>query len=146
MGCIERPGIVDPTADGAGPVLPCVAGMSPTEVDIGCVCEPQPGRPSERTVDVALQFGVPLALADRVVVTDVYPAGERPQPGVSGKLVAEAARAAGGSVEYVPNLHDVPAAIADRIEPGDVVLMLGAGDVFSISGELAAALGGEALR
>jgi UDP-N-acetylmuramate--alanine ligase len=100
----------------------------------------QPHRYS-RTADLAPEFGAPLALADRVVVTDVYPAGERPQPGVSGKLVAEAARAAGASVDYIPNLTDVPSRIATQIEPGDVVLLLGAGDIFRISGLLATALG-----
>ena len=102
----------------------------------------QPHRYS-RTADLAPEFGAPLALADRVVVTDVYPAGERPQPGVSGKLVAEAARAAGASVEYIPDLTDVPSRIAAQIEPGDVVLLLGAGDIFRISGLLATALGEE---
>ena len=102
----------------------------------------QPHRYS-RTADLAPEFGAPLALADRVVVTDVYPAGERPQPGVSGKLVAEAARAAGAAVEYIPHLADVPAQIAPQLGPGDVVLLLGAGDIFSISGPLAAALGEE---
>jgi UDP-N-acetylmuramate--alanine ligase len=102
----------------------------------------QPHRYS-RTADLAPDFGAPLALADRVVVTDVYPAGERPQPGVSGKLVAEAARAAGASVEYIPDLTDIPSRIAAQVEPGDVVLLLGAGDIFRISGLLATALGEE---
>jgi len=96
-----------------------------------------------RTADLAPEFGAPLALADHVIVTDVYPAGERPLPGVSGKLVAEAASAAGATVEYVPDLRDVPSTLAGRVAPGDMVLMLGAGDVFSVSGDLAAALGGE---
>lgn len=95
----------------------------------------QPHRYS-RTADLAPDFGVPLARADRVVVTDVYAAGERPVPGVSGRLVADAVAAAGGSVDYVPRLSDVPEAIAGSLAPGDLVLLLGAGDVASVSADL----------
>ncbi len=85
-----------------------------------------------RTAELAPAFGAPLAGADRVVVTDVYPAGEAPVPGVSGKLVAEAATAAGGEVVYVPRLEDVPGLLRDEVAAGDLVLVLGAGDVGSI--------------
>ena len=94
-----------------------------------------------RTADLAPEFGAPLAQADRVIVTDVYPAGEAPIPGVSGKLVAEAVAAAGGDVRYVARLWDVPAEFATAFEPGDVVLLLGAGDITSIADELTAEIG-----
>jgi UDP-N-acetylmuramate--alanine ligase len=94
-----------------------------------------------RTADLAPEFGAPLAVADRVIVTDVYPADEAPLPGVSGKLVAEAVRAAGGESAYVPNLMDVPGAIADIAREGDVILLLGAGDITSIADEVVAAVG-----
>jgi UDP-N-acetylmuramate--alanine ligase len=94
-----------------------------------------------RTADLAPEFGAPLAVADRVVVTDVYPADEAPLPGVSGKLVAEAVRAAGGEPAYVPNLSDVPAVVAEIAREGDVVLLLGAGDITSIADEVVAAVG-----
>ena len=90
-----------------------------------------------RTADLAPGFGAPLAAADRIIVTDVYGAGERPQPGVSGRIVAEAVAAAGGSVEYVPLLHDVPAVLRGRVESGDPVVLMGAGDVASIWPSLA---------
>jgi UDP-N-acetylmuramate--alanine ligase len=101
----------------------------------------QPHRYS-RTADLAPFFGGPLAMADRVVVTDVYAAGEPPLPGVSGKLVAEAASAAGGQVDYVPSLGDVAEYLGAHLEPGDLVLLLGAGDVNSLADPLAAAVGG----
>ncbi len=97
-----------------------------------------------RTAELAPAFGEPLAGADRVVVTDVYAAGEPPQPGVSGRLIAEAAEAAGGSVDYVPDLGDVPPRLAPELEPGDLVLLLGAGDVNSLADPLAARLKGAA--
>lgn len=95
-----------------------------------------------RTAELAPAFGEPLAGADRVLVTDVYAAGEPPQPGVSGRLIAEAARAAGGAVEYVADLGDVPPRLAPELKPGDLVLLLGAGDVNSLADPIAARLRG----
>ncbi len=94
-----------------------------------------------RTADLAPEFGTPLAVADQVIVTDIYPADEAPLPGVSGKLVAEAIRAAGSEPRYVPALSDVPAVVADIAREGDVVLLLGAGDITSIADDVVAAVG-----
>ena len=94
-----------------------------------------------RTANLGPAFGAPLAEADRVVVTDVYSAGEAPQPGVTGRLVAEAVSAAGGRVDYIPSIRDVAAAIRPELEEGDVVLLLGAGDVNSVADDIAAAMG-----
>lgn len=100
----------------------------------------QPHRYS-RTAELAPAFGAPLAAADRVLVTDVYPAGEPPQPGVTGRLVAEAASAAGGDVEYVPSLGDVAGVLGPKLSAGDLVLLLGAGDVNSLADGIASELG-----
>ncbi|MDJ0664908.1 MAG: UDP-N-acetylmuramate--L-alanine ligase [Acidimicrobiia bacterium] len=94
-----------------------------------------------RTAALGPAFGEPLSTADRVVVTDVYSAGEPPQPGVTGRFVADAVSAAGGDVRYVPSIHDVTAGVVEELEEGDVVLLLGAGDVNSIADDIAAALG-----
>ncbi len=100
----------------------------------------QPHRYS-RTADLAPAFGLPLANADRVIVTDIYAAGEAPLPGVSGRLVAEAVAAAAGNVEYVAALGEVPGVLVPELRAGDLVLLLGAGDVNSIADDLAALLG-----
>jgi len=101
----------------------------------------QPHRYS-RTADLGPEFGTPLAHADHVIVTDVYPAGEQPVIGVTGRLVAQAVEAAGGSVSYVRLLPDVPAAVASAVEPGDTLLLLGAGDITLLAGPIAQAIGG----
>jgi UDP-N-acetylmuramate--alanine ligase len=93
-----------------------------------------------RTADLAAHFGEPLALADTVIVTDVYAAGETPIIGVSGRLVAESVDAAGGNAAYVPRLRDVADRVADTAEPGDTVLLLGAGDINSIVRDIATAI------
>ena len=85
-----------------------------------------------RTANLAPDFGKPLAAADRVIVTDVFAAGERPQPGVTGRIVAEAVAASGGIVEYIPLLADVPLALVPELESGDTVVLMGAGDVAQI--------------
>lgn len=93
-----------------------------------------------RTADLAPLFGEPLARADRVFVTDVYSAGEPPIIGVSGRIVAEAVEAAGGIASYVPRIADVPDRVVSIASAGDVVVLMGAGDVNSIVPELAAGI------
>lgn len=99
-----------------------------------------------RTRALAREFGLALARADVVAVLDVYPARERAEdfPGVSGRLVAEAAAdaAAGRSVLWLPGFADVRRALEPRLRAGDVVLVLGAGDVDRLGRELAGAGGG----
>jgi UDP-N-acetylmuramate--alanine ligase len=124
----------------------------PTEVaaTIGAAAEGTKGRvvavfqPHRytRTADLGPQFGEPLALADQVIVTDVYAAGEVPMIGVSGRIVSEAAVAAGAATTYVQNLSAVSAMVADLVEPGDTVLLLGAGDITSLAGPIAMAIEG----
>ncbi|MFN2431283.1 MAG: UDP-N-acetylmuramate--L-alanine ligase [Gemmatimonadota bacterium] len=94
-----------------------------------------------RTRDLAREFGAALALADVVLVTDVYAAREAPLPGVDGALVAAAVRAAGGSeVLHVPDKEDLAARVLELARPGDLVLTMGAGDVGRVADEVAAAL------
>ena len=96
-----------------------------------------------RTRIFAAEFGAALALADEVVVLDVYAAREDPEPGVTGKLVADAVP--GGSARYVEAAADVPRVVASFAAPGDLVLTMGAGDVTRLGplilGAIAAASG-----
>ncbi len=93
-----------------------------------------------RTQRLFREFGVALAGADLVVVTDVYAARESPIPGISGDLVAAAARQAGTEARYIPHRGDIAAGICPDLEPGDLVLSLGAGDITLLPSELAALL------
>jgi UDP-N-acetylmuramate--alanine ligase len=96
-----------------------------------------------RTRIFAAEFGAALGLADEVVVLDVYASREDPEPGVTGRLVADAVP--GGVARYVPSLDDVPRVVASIVTPGDLVLTMGAGDVTCLGprllDELAAASG-----
>jgi UDP-N-acetylmuramate--alanine ligase len=95
-----------------------------------------------RTAELWRELGAALAGADVAVALDVYPARERAEdfPGVSGKLIAEAAAdAAGGrTVFWLPTLRDAEVVLAPRLRDGDLVLVLGAGDVDSLGRALAA--------
>lgn len=101
----------------------------------------QPHRFS-RTAEHAGRFGEALATADSVVLTEVYAAGEAPVPGVNGRLVADAALAAGASVVFVPRRSDLAGAVAAEARPGDLILLMGAGDITLVAEELAGALRG----
>jgi UDP-N-acetylmuramate--alanine ligase len=94
-----------------------------------------------RTAALAREFGEALALADLVLVLDVYPARERAEdwPGIDGRLVAAAAAdAAGGrAVAWMPGFDEAEAFLAARLRPGDVCLVLGAGNVDALGRRLA---------
>ncbi len=88
-----------------------------------------------RTRDFCGHFGRALSLSDLLVITEIYPAREEPIEGVSGKLVAEAAKGHGHkSVHWVPRKEDLPAFLAKLSQKGDMVITMGAGDIW-ITGE-----------
>ena len=98
-----------------------------------------------RTQLLAREFGAALALADEVVVLEIYPARERAEdfPGVSGLLIAEAAADAGarpaGRLGASTSTRR-SGCCARRCAPGDVCLVLGAGDVDALGRRLVAPL------
>ena len=89
-----------------------------------------------RTREFAADFGSALALADEVVVLDVYAAREDPEPGVTGALVADAVPLPAERVHYVPRWSEVPAVVAGLARPGDLVITMGAGDVTVLGAEV----------
>ena len=99
----------------------------------------QPHRYS-RTAAFRQEFGQALALADEVVVLEVYPAGEDPVPGASGASVAAAVPLPPERVSFEPSWSAVAAELVERASPGDLVLTLGAGDVTMIGPEVVALL------
>ncbi|GAA4598391.1 UDP-N-acetylmuramate--L-alanine ligase [Planotetraspora phitsanulokensis] len=93
-----------------------------------------------RTRFFATEFGEALGLADEAVVLDVYGAREDPEPGVSGALVAGKVPLPSERVAYEPDREAVPALVADRARPGDIVLTMGAGDVTELGPRIVAEL------
>lgn len=95
-----------------------------------------------RTRYLQREFGRALTLADEAIVTDVFAAREEPEPGVTGKLIVDAylTERPGGPVAYLPRLSDVVRHLKGRVRDGDLVLTIGAGDVFHVGERLLAAL------
>jgi len=102
----------------------------------------QPHRYS-RTLAFAAEFGEALGLADEVVVMEVYAAGEDPVPGATGATVAAAVPLPPDHVLFEPSWTAVPARLAERARPGDLLLTLGAGDVTAIGPEVLRLLSGQ---
>ena len=82
-----------------------------------------------RTRHLAAELAEALAGADDVTVTDVYPAREQPVEGVSGKLVIDALSDRGVLAAYTPTVEQGAEHLARWARPGDVLLVVGAGDV-----------------
>jgi UDP-N-acetylmuramate--alanine ligase len=95
-----------------------------------------------RTQALARSFGAALAAADVCAVLAVYPARERAEdfPGVDGILVAAAAADAGAgrTVAWTPGFDDARAFLAGTLRPGDMCLLMGAGDVDKLGRSLLA--------
>jgi UDP-N-acetylmuramate--alanine ligase len=90
----------------------------------------QPHRYS-RTRDLAEEFARAFDQADLLFMTDIYAAGEPPIPGISGQAVADSIRAAGhAGVTYVERKETLPDQVLPALKPGDLVLTLGAGDIW----------------
>jgi UDP-N-acetylmuramate--alanine ligase len=90
-----------------------------------------------RTRIFAAEFGAVLGRADEAIVLDVYAAREDPEPGVTGRLIADAVP---GGALFLPDQASVPAVIAGLAKPGDLVLTMGAGNVTNLGPQIVAAL------
>ncbi len=86
-----------------------------------------------RTRDFAADFGKSLLGCDVAVVTDVYPSREKPIPGVTGEVIWTAAKKAGHpAAVYVSEKKRVVESLEELLQPGDLLLTLGAGDVVKL--------------
>lgn len=88
----------------------------------------QPHRFS-RTYYLGREFSTSFDLADIVVLTDIYPAFERPIPGVDVGVILDALRARHSSVAYLPRGEDFAHKLKEFVRPGDFVIGFGAGDL-----------------
>jgi len=90
-----------------------------------------------RTRDFYREFGKALILSDVLIVTDVFPAREEPLLGITGELVSESAKMYGHkNAFFVPRIEDVPSFLKDKVRDNDIVITLGAGDVYKIGTNL----------
>ncbi len=92
-----------------------------------------------RTEALLEEFGRAFFLADHVLVLPIYAAGEKPIPKVDGRAVVEAlVRHGHPGAEFVPKGDAVPGRLRELVRPGDLVVTLGAGDVWKAGEEFLA--------
>jgi UDP-N-acetylmuramate--alanine ligase len=90
-----------------------------------------------RTRDFHREFARVLSMADVVYLADLYPAREKPIPGVSAGLIASSMAEMGGAPVWEGPRSEMAAALARDVREGDVVLTIGAGDITNTGPELA---------
>jgi UDP-N-acetylmuramate--alanine ligase len=96
----------------------------------------QPHRYS-RTRDLFEDFLTAFEGADRLILTEIYPAGEDPTPGVSGEALYQAIKRKGHlDIEFVPDKSQIVERLTATLESGDVALTLGAGDIYKVGDAL----------
>lgn len=96
----------------------------------------QPHRYS-RTRSLAKDFGAAFSNADEVIIVDIYGAGEEPIANVSSELIVRYLQDNNHpKASYMPGLEAAEEYIAENLQPNDLVITLGAGDVFKIAHNL----------
>ncbi len=96
----------------------------------------QPHRFS-RTNDLFDEFSQVLADSDVLVLTDIYAAGEKPIDGIDSGALCQSIRARGRvNPVLISNVSDLPQELPSMLEDGDLVLLLGAGNIGQIAQEI----------
>ncbi|HLM55278.1 MAG TPA: cyanophycin synthetase, partial [Pyrinomonadaceae bacterium] len=96
----------------------------------------QPHRYS-RTADLLDEFARSFNNADVLMITDIYAASEDPIPGISAESLVEAVHRYGHKdARYVGSVDDAVRALMDEVRPGDMVITLGAGNVYRVGEQL----------
>ena len=90
-----------------------------------------------RTRDLFDEFLTAFNDADTLIVTEIYPASETPIAGVNAKKLYDGIRAFGHKdIAFIPKMEDLCDHLAEIVRPGDMVMTLGAGNIYRIGGEL----------
>lgn len=100
-----------------------------------------------RTLKLKDRFATSFNEADKVIITDVYPSREDPVPGVTGKLIYDAIRDHGHrSVTYIKDKENIVGYLMKHVRKGDLVITIGAGDIYKIGEQFVRLRGGEVLK
>ncbi len=87
-----------------------------------------------RVADLMGDFARVFIYADVIVLTKIYPAGEKPIEGVTSERLAELTRDFGHkNVHYVEEMEEMPDFVMDIIQKGDIVITMGAGDIYKVA-------------
>jgi len=96
-----------------------------------------------RTRDFLEEFAASFEQADRVIITDIYPAREQPIPGVSAEAIVKLVRARDATKDicFIAEKETIAQQLAPQLHSGETVMTLGAGDVYLVARDLLAKLG-----
>ena len=100
---------------------------------IWCVFQPHT---YSRTKKLFYEFSESFIDADEIIVTDVYAAREKAMEGVSSENLAKAIMSKGKSCRYISSFDQAVDFLSENAKPGDVILTMGAGDVFKVGDKL----------
>jgi UDP-N-acetylmuramate--alanine ligase len=101
------------------------------------ICVFQPHRYT-RTMLLRDKFVTSFGDADKIVITDIYAASEKPIPGISGKIIEEGI--SGKEVNYLPRKEKIVEYLMREVKEGDIIITLGAGDIYTVGREILARL------
>jgi len=92
-----------------------------------------------RTRDFMDQFAKSLSAADIIVVTDIYKAREQPIPGVSAEDIVSRMKTVDSNVDvcYVENKNDIVSVLKNKVNNGDALIFMGAGDIWEVAKDFA---------
>ncbi len=107
------------------------------------ICAFQPHRYT-RTKFLRKEYGSCFEAADLLVLTDIYSAGEEPIPGINGEVIKEEVeKQTGKEAVYIANREDIAGYLEAVVKPGDLVMSMGAGDIYRTGEELVDLLSSE---
>lgn len=90
-----------------------------------------------RTRDLMDEFAMSFGDADKLFLTDIYPASERPIKGINSEVLAQRIRGTGfENLTYIPDRKEMMERVASELKQGDVLITLGAGDVYKMGEEI----------
>ncbi len=90
-----------------------------------------------RTRDCMAEFAAAFDESDLVIISEIYPAGDSPIPGISGQVLAETISDQGhANVRFISELDAIRDELPKHLNPGDLVLTLGAGDIAKLGGQI----------
>ncbi len=87
---------------------------------------------------MAKKFGKAFCDADCVIINDIYSANESPIFGISGETIfKEVKKSNHRKVKYLPYKEDILSYLSEIVRPGDIIITMGAGDIWTVGQELA---------
>jgi len=90
-----------------------------------------------RTILLKKEFGKAFFQADKVIITDIYPAREEPIPGVTGEIIKDQCRDFGHKdVEYIEDKEKIPEFLIPQLKERDMVILLGAGNIYTLAEDI----------